>query len=145
MSATPDRPTVVETAFWVLLVGAVLLIVGGLLAATLSFDVVRQLASPSISDEQLRAYLVFHRSVGVLFALSGGALAFLAGKARRGDVRYRRATIGLGVAAVVMVTVLTLFAQTGVLPMVALLPIVGGLVLITRPAATAWFTTGEQR
>jgi hypothetical protein len=137
-----SRPRVVEVAFWALVVGAVLLMVGGLLAATLSFDTVRQAAPSSISDKQLHNYLSLHRGAGVGGVLAGGGLGFLAGRTRAGDARFRRATIGLALAIIVVVGLMAVFAGIHVLSLLALLPIIVGMLLLTRPAATDWFATG---
>jgi hypothetical protein len=137
-----SRPRVVEVAFWALVVGAVLLMVGGLLAATLSFDTVRQAAPSSISDKQLHNYLSLHRGAGVGGVLAGGGLGFLAGRTRAGDARFRRATIGLALAIIVVVGLMAVFAGIHVLSLLALLPIIVGMLLLTRPAATDWFAAG---
>jgi hypothetical protein len=137
-----SRPRVVEVAFWALVVGAVLLMVGGLLAATLSFDTVRQAAPSSISDKQLHNYLSLHRGAGVGGVLAGGGLGFLAGRTRAGDTRFRRATIGLALAIIVVVGLMAVFAGIHVLSLLALLPIIVGMLLLTRPAATDWFAAG---
>jgi hypothetical protein len=137
-----SRPRVVEVAFWALVVGAVLLMVGGLLAATLSFDTVRQAAPSSISDKQLHNYLSLHRGAGVGGVLAGGGLGFLAGRTRAGDARFRRATIGLALAIIVVVGLIAVFAGIHVLSLLALLPIIVGMLLLTRPAATDWFAAG---
>jgi hypothetical protein len=136
------RPRVVEAAFWVLVVGAVLLMVGGLLAATLSFDTVRSATALSISDEQLRNYLSLHRGAGIVCVLAGGGLGFLAGRTRSGDARFRHATIGLALAIIVVVGLAAVFAGIHLLTLLSLLPIIVGMLLLTRPAATAWSGTG---
>lgn len=149
MSAPPpaplSRPRVVDAAFWVLLAGAVLLVVGGLLAAMLSFDTVRAATSSSISDAELHKYLSFHRAAGVGCVLAGGGLGFLAGWTRAGDARFRRATIGLALAIVVLVGLTAVFAGIHVLSLLSLLPTIVGMLMLTRPAATGWFDArGEQ-
>ena len=133
MTATQPRPRVVDTAFWLLLVGAALLLAGGLLAATLSFDTVRQ------------ANLIFHRGVGVGCVLAGAGLGFLAGRTRTGDARFHRATIGLSMAIVVLVALVAVFAGIHVLSLLALLPIIVGSLLLTRPTAMDWFAADGQR
>jgi hypothetical protein len=143
-SPAPSRPRIVEYAFWLLVVGAVLLIGGGLLAVTLSFDSVRAAAPSSISDQNLNSYLQLHRGAGVGCVLVGAGLGFLAGRARSGDPRFRRATIGLAVAVVVVVGAMAVFVGIHVLALLSLLPIIVGMLLLTRPAATAWFEESAQ-
>lgn len=145
MTATQPRPRIVSAGFWALLVGALLLMVGGLVAATLNFDTVRAATSYSISDEQLNDYVAFHRGASVGCVAAGLALAFLAGSTRTGDVRFRRATIGLGLALVVVVGLLAVFAAVHVLALLSLIPVIVGIVLLTRPDAAAWFDPIGQR
>ncbi|MGV0836631.1 hypothetical protein [Mycolicibacterium thermoresistibile] len=141
MSATSpsERPRLVEVAFWALLLGAVLLIGAGLLVATVSFDLLRAVAPETMTDEQLRGYLMFRRSAGVLYALAGAGLAFLTGRLRGRQPQYRRATVALGLVTVAVVAALTVIVGTGVAPLIALLPVLSGAVLLTRPTAMAWF------
>lgn len=137
--SSPVRPRSVDVAFWLLVVGAVMLLVGGLLAATISFDAVRSSAATSVSDEQLRNYLTFQRGSGAICALAGTGLAFLAGKMRRGDPRFRRATVVLALVTVVLVGLVAVFAGIHVLALLGLLPIIAGALLLTRPPAAEWF------
>ena len=140
----PPRPRSIDVAFWLLLVGAVLLVLGGLLAATLSFDTVRQMAAPSVSDDTIRRTLTFHRGAGVFCVLAGAALGFVTGRTRGGDTRFRRATIALSLVIVVLVALLAVFAGTHVLSLLALLPIIAGALLLGRPATAEWFRSGQE-
>ena len=135
-----SRPRAVEVAFWLLIVGAVMLVVGGLLAATMGFDNIRSVAPDSVSDEQVHNYLTFHRGSGVICVLTGVALGFLTGRMRLGDARFRRATIVLALVTVVLVGLVAVFAGIHILSLVGLLPIIVGALLLTRPAAAEWFT-----
>ncbi len=133
------RPRIVDIAFWLLVLGAVLLMLGGLLGLTVNFDTVRSMASESISDDQLRDYLTLSRGAGLFCVIAGATLAFVSGKTRSGDARYRRAAIGLALAAVVLVVLLAVFAGTNVVALLALVPIIVAAVLLTRPATAEWF------
>ena len=139
MTAPQPRPGAVTAAFWLLVVGGVLLVVGGLLAATVSFDTLRQAAGPSVSDQSIRDYLRLYRGAGILFALAGAALVFFASRIRTPDPRSRRATVTLGLTIVVLVAVAAVFAGTHVLALLSLLPVVVGTLLLGRPAAVDWF------
>jgi ABC-type Fe3+ transport system permease subunit len=143
-SPPPARPRSVIIAFWLLLVGAVLLILGGMLAATLTFETVRQVAAPSMSDEALRNTLTLHRASGVFCVLSGAALAFLAGKIRKADPRFRRATIALALTVVVLVGLIAVFVGTHVLALLGLLPVIVGAMLLSRPEAAHWYGAGAR-
>lgn len=50
MTAPESRPGVVTAAFWLLIVGAVLLMTGGLLAAAAGFDTPRQAAALGVGS-----------------------------------------------------------------------------------------------
>jgi peptidoglycan/LPS O-acetylase OafA/YrhL len=120
MTAPQPRPRVVTAAFWCWVVAATLLIVGGLIAASVS-------ALPMV-----------YRGGGVLTALAGAGMAFLAGRTRNGDTRYRRAAIALSLAIVVFVAIAgVLGGAIHVLTLLAVLPLIAGTVLITRPAASS--------
>ena len=140
-----SRPRVVDVAFWLLVVGAVVLIGGGMLAATVSFDAARGAIDSAVSDEQVRQYLLLYRGMGIGSVLSGVGLAFLAGRTRAGDARFRRATIGLGLAVTVLLAILAfVFAIAQPVTLAAVLPIVAGVILLTRPASSAWFTAKDR-
>jgi nucleoside permease NupC len=118
MTAPQSRPRVVTAAFWCWLVAAILLIVGGLLAASVALPAV-------------------FRGVGVVTALAGAGMAFLAGRSRNGDTRFRRAAVALALTIVVLVALLAVFGVVHVLTLLAVLPLIAGTVLITRPAAAS--------
>jgi hypothetical protein len=127
MTTTEPRPRAVDVAFWLLVVGAVLLLAGGMLAATLSYDTLRSAALPTVSDQTIRDYLRFHR----------GALVV---RTRAGDPRFRRATMGLGLAIVVLVGVVAVFFGTHIFALLSLLPIIVGTLLLSRPPVAKWFS-----
>ena len=121
MTAPQSRPRAVTAAFWCWVVGSLLLIVGGLIAATVS-------AVPAV-----------YRGGGVLTVLAGAGMAFLAGRTLSGDARYRWAAIALSLVVVVMVAIVSVLGGVvHVLTLVAVLPLIAGTVLITRPAASSF-------
>jgi hypothetical protein len=127
MTATPQaRPRSVDIAFWLWVVGAMLLIIGGLIAATANI-------APA------------YRGVGAIFVVAGAGLAYLSGRCRNGDPRFRRAALALALAVVVMVGLSAVFGVVHVLSLLAVLPLVAGAVLMTRPTSSAWFAAGAQQ
>ena len=135
-----SRPGAVMTAFWLLIVGAVLLMTGGLLTATVGFDTLRQAAPPAVSDQAVRDSLWLYRGVGTLFALAAIGLAAVAVRARDGDPRFRRATMALGLAVVVLVALAAVFTgAVFILALLSLLPIVVGVMFLNRPVVGDWF------
>ena len=62
-------------------------------------------------------------------------MAFLAGRTRSGDARFRRAALALSLTIVVLVALLAVFGVVHVLTLLAVIPLIAGTVLITRPAA----------
>jgi len=118
MTAPQPRPRVVTAAFWCWVVASILLIGGGLIAASVS-------ALPMV-----------YRGGGVITALAGAGMAFLAGRSRSGDTRYRRAAIALSLVIVVLVAIASVLGgAVHVLTLLGVLPLIAGTVLITRPVA----------
>lgn len=140
MSPTESRPTAVSAAFWALIVGAVLLMAGGLMAATVNFDALRQSHPATVSDQTLRNLLRLNRGVGVLFAVGAAALEWMAARARDHDPRFRRATMALALTIVVLVAVASVYVGS-ILSMISLVPIVVGTLLLNRPSVVEWFTS----
>jgi hypothetical protein len=131
MTAPQPRPRVVTAAFWCWVVAAVLLIVGGLMVASVSIPVV-------------------YRGSGALTALAGAGMAYVAGRARTWDDRFRRAAVALSMTIVVLTSLLAVSALllggvVAMLTLTAVFPLVAGAVLITRPAAADWFQTSEKQ
>ncbi|BBX88581.1 hypothetical protein H5U98_26475 [Mycolicibacterium boenickei] len=110
-ASSASRRATISFGFW--LAGAVLLIVGGMIAASASW--------PS-------AQSTLFRCVGVLTALAGVGLAYLAGRSRSGDARYLRAAIALSMAIVVVVALIAAFslAPVHILTLLALLLVIVG-------------------
>jgi hypothetical protein len=105
MTAPPPRPRAVTAAFWCWVVASILLIIGGLIAASVGLPPV-------------------YRGAGVLTAIGGAAMAFLAGRTRSGDPRFRRAAVAL----------FAVFGVVHMLTLVAVIPLIAGTVLIGRPS-----------
>lgn len=139
MRSTDDPPGGVITAIWVLVAGAVLLVVGGLMAATVSFDALRQAAPPTVSDQDVSRYGMLYRGAGLVFAAAGVALAVMAARARLRNPRLRRAVMTLGLTIVVLVGLAAVFAGTHILALLSLVPIVVGTLLLSRPAVVEWY------
>jgi general stress protein CsbA len=116
MTASQPRPRVVTAAFWCWVVAAVMLILGGLIAASVNLPTV-------------------FRGAGVLTILAGGGMAFLAGRIRSGDVRFRRAGVALSLTIVALVALISAFGVVHIVTMLAVFPLIAGAVLITRPGA----------
>ena len=120
-SPAPPRPRVVEVAFWLLVVAALALITTGLVVV--------------FSSSPLPP---FFRGAGVLFAVAGAALAFVAGRTRGGDARFRSATIGLALALVVLLALFSLFSR-GLAWLLIMVVLMVAAILLLRPAAHDWF------
>ena len=123
MAASPPRPRVVTVAVWCWLIGATLLIVGGMLTATTDLP-------------------ALYRGAGVLTAVAGAGLAFLAGRSRTGDTRFRRAAVALSLTLVVLVALSVVVGVVHILTLVAVIPLIVGTVLMTRPSASSWSAAG---
>lgn len=139
MSVPESRPSAVTAAFWVLVVGAVLLMAGGLMAATVSFDYLRGSVPATVSDDGVRDYGRLYRGAGILFCVAAVALAVLTGRARNRDLRFRRAAMTLGLTIVVLVALAAAFGFSTILALLSLVPIVVGTLLLGRPTVADWY------
>lgn len=127
MTAPQSRPRVVSAGFWCWAAAAVLLVAFGLLLA--------------FSPDSLPTLF---RGMGALFAASGLGLGFLAGRARLGDERFRRAALALALAIVVVLALFALYSRGPVWLLVMILTMVGA-VLMMRPPALQWFADEESK
>jgi general stress protein CsbA len=117
---------VVTAAFWCWVVASIMLIVGGLLAASAALPAV-------------------FRGAGVVTALAGAGMAFLAGRSRSGDTRFRRAAVALALTVIMLVALLAVFGVVHLLTLLSVIPLIAGVVLMTRAAATSTPEEGELR
>lgn len=78
------------------------------------------------------------RGTGVLFALAGLGLGYLAGQARLGYARFRRAAVALALAVVLVLALFALMSRGPIWLPVMILAMVGA-VLMMRPSAQDWF------
>ena len=124
--------------------GAVLLILSGLWAFTTDFDALRSIAPSSVTDQQIRSFLTFYRGAAVLSIVLGVAVGYLAGRTRRGDNRFRRATVALSLTIVVILLLCILVLRL-VLPLsiFAAIALMTAAVVATRSTAVAWFDAVE--
>jgi hypothetical protein len=126
MSAPQPRPRAVNAGFWCWVVASVLLIVGGLIAASAGLP-------------------GFYRGAGVVTALAGAGMAFLAGRSRGGDTRFRRAAVALSLTIVVLVALIAVLGVVHALTLLAVLPLIVGTVLTTRPRASSRSDAGAEQ
>lgn len=141
-----DRPRIVDLSFWCFVAGAVVLIVGGLMASSAGYDAARAAFPDTVDDATVRNYLAIYRATGIGAVIVGGLVAFLAGRARGGDARFRLAVLGLVAAATVVMLLLALGVKVAhPIILLALLPLLVGAALFTRPAAAAWYDPERQR
>ncbi|GAY14638.1 hypothetical protein [Mycobacterium sp. shizuoka-1] len=121
MTAPQPRPRIVSIAIGCWLAAAILLMVGGLLLVS------AQGAVP-----------VFYRGAGVLWVISGAVLSYLAGRARSGDTRFRRAALTLSIGLAVLLALFVVM-MGGLVWLVVLVLLIIAPVLVTRPAAQQWY------
>ena len=126
MPVPSSRPRIVDAAFWLWLISSILLVSFGML---LAFS---QNNPPTLV-----------RGAGALFAVSGLALGYLAGRARMGDAGFRRAAVGLALALVLLLAVFSLMSRGLIWPLIMIVTMLGE-VLIMRPSAQDWFDPKEQ-
>ena len=121
MTATEPRPRIVSIAFWCWLAASILLILGGLL---LVFS-----TGPAP---------VFFRGAGVVWIVSGAVLSYLAGRARGGDTRFRRAAVALSIALTLLLALFSVMSN-GLVWLFVLVLVIVAAVLMLRPAAQQWY------
>jgi hypothetical protein len=134
MSATPpapsNRPRIVDAAFWCWLAAAVLTAVLGLLMVT-----------QATANTPL-----FFRLAGALLVVVGLAQGFVAGRARKRQLRFASAGVGLAMSSVAFLAVLLLFGSSilGIVVVaVIMILMITGSVLIQRGSAQEWFEAVE--
>lgn len=71
-------------------------------------------------------------------------MAFLAGRSRNGDTRFRRAALTFALTIVALVALCAVFGVVHVLTLIAVIPLIAGTVLMTRPAASSWVDQESQ-
>jgi hypothetical protein len=126
MTAAQPRPRVVTAGFWCWAAASVGLVAFGLLLA--------------LSPDSLPTLF---RGMGALFAATGLGLGFLAGRARLGDARFRRAAIALSLAIVVILAIFALYSRGPIWLLMMILTMVGA-VLMMRPPAQEWFEQEQE-
>ncbi|CDO09506.1 hypothetical protein C1S82_09465 [Mycolicibacterium cosmeticum] len=139
--STAPRPRIITVAFWLTMVGAVLLLAGGLVGVSTSLTTPASAFPDSLGEGQAHRILLMHGGVGAVLAVAGLGLSFLAGRTRNGDKRFRRALAALAGGVVFVVFLLALFAPYNLelLALIGVVPVAVGATLFTRPAAAAWF------
>ncbi|QCH25526.1 hypothetical protein [Mycobacteroides salmoniphilum] len=143
MTPEQPRPRIVDVAFWFWVVSSAALFLNGLAGVTQRFDAVRAAAKPELTDAEIRNLVTYFRAWGVLCILLAAGIAFLAGRTRQGDKRYRRALIALSLVSVLGAIAMASTGSVGPLLLVAALSLVVANVLIIRPTAQNWFDGGE--
>jgi hypothetical protein len=123
MTSANPRPRIVEVAFWCWVVAAVLLALFGLLIATATAP-------------------LFFRCAGGLFSLAGLAFAYLAGRARRGDSRFRWAAVALALTLVLLLVLFDILLRGLVWVLIVILLLIGTFAA-TRDSATEWFDANK--
>lgn len=138
MTPAQPRPRIVDVAFWFWVVSAAALFLNGLAGVLTSFDMARA-AKPSLTDGQVRDLVTFSRGWGALCIVLAVGIAFLAGRTRRGDKRYRRALIALSLVSVLGAIAMASSGSVGPVLLIAALSLIVANVLIIRPTAQEWF------
>lgn len=139
MTPAQPRPRIVDVAFWFWVVSAAALFLNGLAGVTQRYDAVRAAAKPALTDADVRNLVTYFRAWGVLCIVLAVGIAFLAGRTRRGDKRYRRALIALSLVSVLGAIAMASSGSVGPLLLIAALSLIVANVLIIRPTAQEWF------
>ncbi|PTR31244.1 hypothetical protein C8K36_101271 [Rhodococcus sp. OK519] len=132
MSERSPRP--VSVAYWIWVLCAAVMVLLGLLAATVSVDAIRGRLG---SDAD--AFMWLLRGIGIGSVVFGVAIGFLAAPVRAGDRRLRAVVVVLcGVFALAAVAMVAIGVLAPVLLVVPILLSVAS-VLVYREGAREWF------
>ena len=137
-----DRPPrIVEVAFWCWMVAAVLLVVGGGMAALTGTDEMPgNFPGASLSEDQARSMAVVYRGAGLITIACGLGVGYLAVRTRTRSDRYRRFAVALSLAILLLVVLLGFMLGILVpLTLFALIALIAAVVSATRHSAAAWF------
>jgi hypothetical protein len=119
MTSANPRPRIVDVAFWCWVAAAFLLILFGVLLVTATAP-------------------VFFRAAGGVFTIAGLALAYLAGRTRRRNSRFRWAAVALALTLVVLLILFDILLRGLVWLLIVILLLIGAFAA-TRDTASAWF------
>ncbi len=141
MTSANPRPRIVEVAFWSWMAAAALLIVAGVLEMTMvKYSDMRHTIAASVPDSEVRSLFETYRTVAIVCAVLGLAIGYFAGRTRGGNKRFRRGTIALSVAGVVLLLAATvLLNAVTLLAVLAVIPLLVAVVAATRESASEWF------
>lgn len=119
MTSAVPRPRIVDVAFVLWVLAAIVLIADGFWLVW-------------------AAVPAFYRGGGAIFVACGLAIAFLAGRTRRGDRRFQRALVALSLALALL---LLLFILQGgpLLGAIIAAALIASAVLVTRSSAEQYF------
>ncbi|GGC74458.1 hypothetical protein IEU95_16195 [Hoyosella rhizosphaerae] len=131
------RPTVVSAAYWLWFAAAVVLILMGL--GWLFVDEATILAAdPNFQNPGQLVDLM--RMYGGIALVSAVFVAFLAGRMRRGDARYRRSLVAFSVVLSIFQIMSIWLVGAGFFAIAVVAPVVAASILVYRPAAKSWFS-----
>ena len=126
---------------------AVLLIVAGVLEMTVvKYGDLRNAYPASVPDSEVRSLFETYRTVAIVCAVLGMAIGYFAGRTRGGNKRFRRGTVALSVAGVVLLLAATvLLSAVTLLAVLAVIPLLVAVVAATREPASEWFDAVDSR
>jgi dolichol kinase len=100
----------------------------------------------SVPDSDVRSFFETYRTVAIVCAVLGMAIGYFAGRTRGGNKRFRRGTVALSVAGVVLLLAATvLFSAVTLLAVLAVIPLLVAVVAATREPASEWFDAVDSR
>jgi uncharacterized membrane protein YhaH (DUF805 family) len=136
---SPQRPTVVNAAYWVWIACAAALLFFGVMALFISSDATREAMLERDPDADVDAALNLIRGFGGITVAVGIVIAALVGQVRKGQGRLRRALAVLSVVFAFMLVVTTTLGIAYFPLVIVAVALLVATVLIYRPAAAPWF------
>ncbi|WP_424808047.1 hypothetical protein [Rhodococcus sp. 27YEA15] len=140
MASKTRHPVAVDTAFWLWLASAFLLILFGLINITsASYSLREQFAEQGVETADVETYVEFVRISGVVLLLTGLVTGGLAVPTRAGHRLCRRIVVVFsGVFAVLQIALVVAGIST-LLALVVPVMLISAGVAIYRPSTRSWF------
>ena len=134
MGERPIRPAVVTAAYWSWFAASAVLVLMGLAWLFVDIDTLRS-EQPGLQDPGgLRDLL---RMFGGIALAAGVFIAYVAGRVRKGEPRFRRALVAFSIMIVLYQA--ATFPLAGMFALLVIVPLAAACYLVYRPSASAWF------
>ncbi|WP_278313604.1 hypothetical protein [Lolliginicoccus levis] len=134
MGDQPVRPTVVTAAYWLWFAASAVLVLMGLAWLFVDIETLRS-EQPDLQEPgRLRDLL---RMFGGIALAAGIFIAYVAGRVRKGEPRFRRALVAFSIMIILYEA--ATFPLAGMFALLVIVPLAAACFLVYRPTAQPWF------